>query len=63
MNCRHRTLPSGHIITEWDLLTWECQFKREGTLPPDVQSLLFQFAAACIRDNGFNDLTSERIES
>ena len=57
--CRHRTLPSGQQITEWDLLSWETQFRREGTLPPEVQALLFQFAASNIREHGVNTLTFE----
>lgn len=29
-------------ITEDDLLTWEIQLRREGTLPPDVQARLIE---------------------
>jgi hypothetical protein len=29
-------------ITEGDLLTWEVQLRREGTLPPEVQALLLE---------------------
>jgi hypothetical protein len=31
-------------ITEDDLLTWELQLVREGTLPPDVQRRLVEVA-------------------
>lgn len=29
-------------ITESDLLTWQVQFQREGTLPPEVQRRLLE---------------------
>lgn len=29
-------------ITEHDLLTWELQLKREGTLPPEIQRRLLE---------------------
>lgn len=29
-------------IRDDDLLTWEIQLRREGTLPPEVQSVLLQ---------------------
>lgn len=35
-------------ITEDDLLTWELQLTREGTLPPDVQRRLLEVAGQFI---------------
>lgn len=32
-------------ITDDELLTWEIQLKREGTLPPEVQRRLLEHAA------------------
>lgn len=32
-------------ITEDDLLRWEIQLKREGTLPPEAQRLLLELAS------------------
>lgn len=32
-------------FTDDDLLTWELQLKREGTLPPEIQQRLLEAAA------------------
>jgi hypothetical protein len=32
-------------ITEHDLLSWEIQFKREGTLPPETQRRMLEHLA------------------
>ena len=56
MNCRHRTLSSGEIVSEWDLLTWELDFKRTGAFSPKAQRLMFKFLADSLRTHGTNQL-------
>lgn len=38
-------MPAHDAITEHDLLTWELQLKREGTLPPEVQVRMLEYLA------------------
>lgn len=39
-------------IDENDLLTWEVQLRREGTLPPQVQECLLEALRLAIAENG-----------